>query len=555
MRCSLLFLAPLVLLSELVAAENTIEQICGGVKGILGCKASFDIPVSAKLKTCPNKFFEVDPCKTRYTYKYPCPTWRKPGRMCDGWTCTPGTNTKWIDVPCGITVITKRMDLCQSVRDTLGSAASDFINKAGAMCSCIPRAFEMIGTGLLDSISTKGGLANIDSKLITELVQLQKCIVDNGFGIKDDKEDVVAKDLTSKDGWVVLRGAEIDLASYVELVTAVAPCVTGTCNPKAIANFFTNYLTKTKDLMGDQLSEVLLGWIDIFGRIKTKVAGIADAAENMVVRLESVPGKVKAIEKRICQKKACVGPGASEFVKKVAKAVATVQSLRNIRKAADTAANAVPKLVERAETIIKVADSIPGEDFIIELITSGSLTKIDDIIEAVQITKELPKAAAELQAIISPIGELASGYQTFSADALKVIEEVISVSWEDYRKEFEADVSGQLQAGLTEIQTLVRTELDEPLRNLTTAIKELTDVLDLFPIKDGLFELDTGVSSYKRWSAITMDVPCTKAGRAKFEISGFKTSFDYPKFYSCQYGPKRIPWPNHHIPYIKFRIG
>ncbi|KAF4461867.1 hypothetical protein FALBO_11326 [Fusarium albosuccineum] len=531
MRCSLLFLAPLVLLSELVAAENTIEQICGGVKGILGCKASFDIPVSAKLKTCPNKFFEVskrrwdeppatiidfyelqvDPCKTRYTYKYPCPTWRKPGRMCDGWTCTPGTNTKWIDVPCGITVITKRMDLCQSVRDTLGSAASDFINKASAMCSCIPRAFEMIGTGLLDSISTKGGLANIDSKLITELVQLQKCIVDNGFGIKDDKYDVVAKDLTSKDGWVVLRAAE--------------------------------------------LSEVLLGWIDIFGRIKTKVAGIADAAENLVVRLESVPGKVEAIEKKNCQNKACVGPGASDFVKKVAKAVATVQSLRNIRKAADTAANAVPKLVDRAEMIIKVADSIPGEDFIIKLITSGSLTKIDDIIEAIQITKELPKAAAELQAIISPIGELASGYQTFSADALKVIEEVISVSWEDYRKEFEADVSGQLQAGLTEIQTLVRTELDEPLRNLMTAIKDLTDVLDLFPIKDGLFELDTGVSSYKRWSAITMDVPCTKAGRANFEISGFKTSFDYPKFYSCQYGPKRIPWPNHHIPYIKFRIG
>ncbi len=26
-------------------------------------------------------------CVDRATYRYPCPTWNSPGRMCDGWTC------------------------------------------------------------------------------------------------------------------------------------------------------------------------------------------------------------------------------------------------------------------------------------------------------------------------------------------------------------------------------------------------------------------------------------------------------------------------------------
>lgn len=48
----------LPLLSQLVLA-NTIDEICGGVDGIIDCKGSFDVPVKAKLKYCPQEVFEV----------------------------------------------------------------------------------------------------------------------------------------------------------------------------------------------------------------------------------------------------------------------------------------------------------------------------------------------------------------------------------------------------------------------------------------------------------------------------------------------------------------
>jgi len=48
-----------VVLVRSVVAENTIQQICGGLTGVLGCTKKIDIPVSAEAKMCPNKVPEV----------------------------------------------------------------------------------------------------------------------------------------------------------------------------------------------------------------------------------------------------------------------------------------------------------------------------------------------------------------------------------------------------------------------------------------------------------------------------------------------------------------
>ncbi|KAM5343344.1 hypothetical protein ACJ41O_014310 [Fusarium nematophilum] len=94
--------------------------------------------------------------------------------MCDGSTCVPGTVEKWVDIPCSITVITEKRGLCQAVRDSVGNVGSQFVDKSGAMRSCVPKAFSMIKAGLFQSVSTVGGLLNIDQKLVTEIIRLQK---------------------------------------------------------------------------------------------------------------------------------------------------------------------------------------------------------------------------------------------------------------------------------------------------------------------------------------------------------------------------------------------
>ncbi|KAH7111683.1 hypothetical protein B0J13DRAFT_534312 [Dactylonectria estremocensis] len=554
MRRSLPFLIPSLLVAQLAAAQNTIDKICSGIQDIYGCTTSFKVPSGIKVETCPQKVFEWVPCKTKTVYKYPCPTWPKPGRMCDGWTCVPGTQEKWIKGPCGLTVLTTNVDLCQQVRGVLGNQGSQFISKAGAICKCFPRAVAMAGAGLFDSLSSSGDFSSAMSTLIGDAITLQKCMLDKGFNIQDTKDKVLVTDLASTDGWTVVRAKEIDLATYGELIAAISPCFTGPCNPDLIRTFFTNYLTESKELMADQITDVLTGWINIFDGIKEKILEIENAARSLSTHLQTVPDKVQAVLKKICKNGECQGPAISSFVTKVTKAIDTMKAVQDIKKAADTVAEVVPKLIDQTHTVIEVTETVPDAQFLLDMIEAGNLRKISDIFEAIQVTKELPKLAAELREAISPVGKLITDYRGQGEDALALLKDVVSISWEDYANEFKANSTHELRTGLIEIQSIIQSDLQEPLQNLTEAIQGLSDVFSTFPIKEGRFQLEAKVASYQRWSTVSMDMPCSKWERQTFKRNGFRASFDYPKFWRCPYGPKRLPWPNHHIPYIKFRI-
>lgn len=85
-----------------------------------------------------------------------------------------GTVEKTVNLPCGINIITEKRGVCQAVRDTLGNIGNEFIDKSGAMCGCVPKVFSLIKNGIWDRIGTVGGLLNIDSVIITEVIRLQK---------------------------------------------------------------------------------------------------------------------------------------------------------------------------------------------------------------------------------------------------------------------------------------------------------------------------------------------------------------------------------------------
>ncbi|KAM0205516.1 hypothetical protein ACHAQI_009076 [Fusarium lateritium] len=547
-------LSLLPLLGQQVLAD-TIDEVCGGVDGIIDCKGSFDVPVKAKLKYCPQKLFEIDPCKTKKTFKYPCPTWSDPLKLCDGETCVPGTVEKMVDIPCGIDIITAKRGVCQAVRDSLGNIGNEFIDKSGAMCGCVPKAFGLIKEGILGGLSTVGGVLNIDSVLITEVIRLQKCIIDKKLGVKDDREEVIKTELTPGGGWVVLRAKEIDIATYAEMVAAIGPCLSGICDPTNISYFFKRYLKDTATQFGLQLATMLYEWIKVFEKMKTIVDAIGSSSKTVTTNIASVSSKVKIAQKSACTGKLCVGIGVSGFNKKVANAIATTQALLNMQQAAaDSAKNALA-MVERTKKVIKVSESIPDSSFFIKLIKSGKLSKLEDIGQAIQLTTELPQAVAQLGGLLSPISELATGYEPLSKKALAAVEEVIAYSWSKYAKELQADSSGNLKKRLVEIQTLFKTQLQKPLKDINTGVSNLQVLTESSPVKPGNFHYDSGIVSYNRWTELSMDVPCMKKARSKFELSGFKTFYDSRQFYSCKFGPQQIPWPDHHIPYIKFRVG
>lgn len=94
--------------------------------------------------------------------------------MCDGWTCVPGTYETWIDVPCGIIITTKKVDLCDLVRGAMGNVGQQFITKTGAVCSCLPQALQMIGKDLFKSVQNGMDMSAAVSSMIKDVVVLQK---------------------------------------------------------------------------------------------------------------------------------------------------------------------------------------------------------------------------------------------------------------------------------------------------------------------------------------------------------------------------------------------
>lgn len=234
----------------------------------------------------------------------------------------------------------------------------------------------------------------------------------------------------------------------------------------------------------------------------------------------------------------------------------TTQAFADAQEGAQEVVKAVPRLVNLTRSAIDIAHSIPDTKEITDLILGGKLRKIQDILEAIKITRKLPEIIRDLQDAASPIFNLRATLQGGGENALVLLQDVVSNSWDTYPFEFTTDSNGNVRAGVREIQNLIRDDLELPLRNVTSTLNALDDVFKDFPIKKGQFDFQAGVSSYGRWSMVSMDLPCTRLKTAHYQVAGgYKGSFSYPEIYACPFGPERLPWPNHHIPYFKFRLA
>ncbi|KAF4978859.1 hypothetical protein FZEAL_4819 [Fusarium zealandicum] len=556
MRFSPLLVAPLVLLSQLVSGaqlEQPMEEICAGVPGIDGCKGSLNFPTSCM---ADEKGQQLDSCKTKNTFKYPCPTWSNPTKLCDGETCVPGFVDKDVDYPCGIAIATKPANTCQTIRDKLGSAGSVFISSVAVMCDCLPKMVAYGASGVTRSLLTPSSSLASGSGMSTSFLKLQNCFVDNLFDIADDRDEVYANELTNKDGAIFFTAAEITLAIYEKLAMVVGSCLSPvSCNPSAVSSFFKDYLGSSALSLTMQLAKLVDAWIGIFGSMKGKIEIIRSASETLPTPLATVAGRVTTVKKTVCLGRLCSGLGVSGFMKKVAKALENAQALQSIRDAADTAASAAPELITEAQKTIATAKTIPDAGFFMNLIKSGVLRKPEDIPKAIPIVQKFPKSVAQMKDIVAPIDQLVSGYETLTADAQAAIKDVINFSWTPYAKELNADASGKLKKGLTEIQSLFKAQLNEPVTDLAAGIKALKDSLADFPVNKDNFAFDIGMTTYNRWSYVTVDAPCSKKLSKTFQLGGFKKTFNYVQIYSCPWGPQEITWPDHLVPYVKIQMS
>ena len=84
-----------------------------------------------------------------------------------------GTREKWIDTPCGITIKSKNINICDNVRDSLGGVGQQLIRQTTAMCQCIPQALDLIGKGLINEVAASSDVSSATSSILGQFAKLQ----------------------------------------------------------------------------------------------------------------------------------------------------------------------------------------------------------------------------------------------------------------------------------------------------------------------------------------------------------------------------------------------
>lgn len=238
----------------------------------------------------------------------------------------------------------------------------------------------------------------------------------------------------------------------------------------------------------------------------------------------------------------------------VSDAIATAKAFEEVEGSLSDVSRDIPRIVESINTVIDMAKEIPDVEYFVNLVVAGNFSKIEDMVEAIQIIQELPRLGKDLQSDVATIVKFVTTFGAQSNQTVVLFQDLLDSSWESYPLEFTTDSSGNVRAGLIEIQNLIRDEISEPLQNVTNSFQAMEDVLSTLPFKNGYFYSKAGVASYQRWSDFSLQMPCLTTGYRTFNFAGLTKKFGYPKFYACDYSGNII-WPNHHIPYIKFRIA
>lgn len=230
-----------------------------------------------------------------------------------------------------------------------------------------------------------------------------------------------------------------------------------------------------------------------------------------------------------------------------------VKALSNIPAGADSAAKSVSSIQSINYDLFETRLQQPDAEYAVNLIMTGQLTTLRDLIGGFYIAQYMPKAADKLKKHIIPIVALTKHTSRGSA-ALKNLDAVLAKKWKNNKELSKTAATRKVRDGFISIQSTIKNKLRDPLIKLNKELKSLDDTLNKFQLRGKRLEWSTGGTAYRRWTDNSFIMPCKYTIEPSFTVEGYTDSFPYPAFQPCEYGPESIDLPNHHIPWIRWRF-
>ncbi|KAF5575075.1 hypothetical protein FPANT_11481 [Fusarium pseudoanthophilum] len=553
----------LFLLADAALAQNTLQQTCSGLKNLSKCKYEFPVPygVNVTLKTVPDR--KYDECKSKEKYKKPCPTVKNPKAMCDAWKCVPG----WVDttkqVITGLEILTKKVNLCDTVRKLLGQPQGDnFIKSSDAICQCFPRIGELNATSGFKSFE-QGVLSVADSKDVDQVVKARKCMNSAGFPATDDR-DKVRKNLQSraKRKVLIIEGPEINEDSYSKLMAIVKSCkpgsfCTGLQIQETISNLFTPYMAEIARQFRQGL---FVPWVPLLENLLAISNDFNTAAQNIGSPFLGFKSRYDYATQTSCvELGSCDGPAVSSFFKQVGDIVNNIQLIYKMR-VPDTASNLLTTYIQEAKDANTAAEELPDESTGADLFRGGEIQTVQDLFKFVPIVDR----TFLLQRKIGSIVDFYAGYSTENSNLVSStftsLVDVSSSSSAGIEEELnikERPANDDLLQQIIMMKTVLKRDLYDPLLAMKQAFKRYDEQIarsSFGPGKAGVV-MEPSAIGYQRWTKIPkMAMPCSKQVTKTFNKSGFSKKFSFTEYYKCTVDGATAYYPKLQIPYIRLAL-
>ncbi|KAF4429397.1 hypothetical protein FACUT_9140 [Fusarium acutatum] len=441
--------------------------------------------------------------------------------MCDVMTCVSGYDIIKKQVPTGLNVVTKQVDLCQTVQKVLGqSGGGNFIKSSEAICKCFPRLQQLNLTAQAKSIS-QGVLSKASAKIADEIPGLETCLLDGGLALENGWSDAT-NSIRAKGSAVV--AFEMDVPTYAKIITGINSCEKGSCNSTQILGAVDYVFNRFRRDIEAGFRGIVNNW-GILTPMNATSVELRDAISNLMSSVSLAQAQVDSINASCEKLGSCKGPAVSSFMEQVNSNIAAASYLGNLGFPADLAGK-LKNLLQRQANAFSQAGDLLDEAATVALFKSGKMKTMKDLFRL------LPNDQTQENKL-----------RSMSFDEIK---QELNVS----EKEENREVLEKLEA----MQELISTNHGgNYLTRVINGIGSIQGQLSYLSAKNAKFVIETDIVTFEKWGKLpTMAMPCSKTVNKTYKNSGFKEVFSYPEYSKCTVDGMTAKFPDLQIGYFRW---
>ncbi|KAF4334380.1 hypothetical protein FBEOM_11772 [Fusarium beomiforme] len=472
------------------------------------------------------RYRQLNKCKTKKKDKKLCPI-KEPSKMCDMMTYVSEYNITTKLVPTGLKVLTKQVDLCETVPKFLGQSEGDkFIKSSEAICKCFPRLQQLSLPVQTKSIS-QGVISKANAKVADEIPGLETCLQEGGLSIENGWSDAT-----------LLIQAQRSAIVAFEIVGAVQ---------KVFANFILN--------IEGGFRSILNSW-GVLTSMNFSSVELRDIQSNLMSYMALAQAQVDSINDSCEKLDSCKGTAVSSFMEQVTSHIAATTYLGKLRFPAELAGKLNPLLQQQANASNQARDLL-DEATTMVLFKSGNIKNIKDLFQFLPIIKRVKDLSNDIKTQLDPFKEFFPNNLTFAISTATEENKLRLMNFDKIGQELAVDEKEENREVLDKLnamkELISKNDDSNYLTRVTSSIGSIQGQLSYLSSTNGKFIIEIDIITFKQWSKLpTMAMPCSKNVDKIYKYSGVKEVFSYPEYSKCMDDGMTAAFPDRQIETISF---